>query len=286
MTKILIICGPTSTGKTQLAAGLAKKFFGELISADSRQVYQEMDIVTGKDQPKGVKIHGLDLVKPDEEFSVAHFVKYAVGLINQIIKRKKLPIVVGGTGLYINSLIKPPKTLLVKPDWRLRKQLDKKSVKELQRQLIRLNALRFEQMNHSDQLNPRRLIRAIEVEKFQQGPTFPAERTDFKKFDTLWIGLTAEKKILDKWIAKRVQTRVKAGAIQEWQKLKTKYKQGLPSMSGIGYRQLPDIGLWITAEQRYARRQLTYLKSNKQIHWFNLGKIGDIAKLVEAWYTK
>jgi len=102
----------------------------------------------------------------------------------------------------------------------------------------------------------------------------------------LWIGLTAEKKILDKWIAKRVQTRVKAGAIQEWQKLKTKYKQGLPSMSGIGYRQLPDIGLWITAEQRYARRQLTYLKSNKQIHWFNLGKIGDIAKLVEAWYTK
>jgi len=125
MTKILIICGPTATGKTQLAANLAKKFSGELISADSRQVYQEMDIVTGKDQPKGVKIHGLDLVKPDEEFSVAHFVKYAVGLINQIIKRKKLPIVVGGTGLYINSLIKPPKTLLVKPDWRLRKQLDK-----------------------------------------------------------------------------------------------------------------------------------------------------------------
>ena len=83
MTKILIICGPTATGKTDLAAKLAKKFNGELISADSRQVYKGMDIVTGKDKPVGVKIYGLDLVKPDEEFSVAHFVKSAATLINQ-----------------------------------------------------------------------------------------------------------------------------------------------------------------------------------------------------------
>ncbi|MBU2051914.1 tRNA (adenosine(37)-N6)-dimethylallyltransferase MiaA [Patescibacteria group bacterium] len=285
MKKILIVCGPTAIGKTALAVKLAKKFAGELISADSRQVYQGMDIVTGKDKPAGVKLHGLDLVKPDEEFSAAHFVQRARTLINQIIKRKKLPIIVGGTGLYINSLLNPPTTLSVKPDWQLRKQLEPKTVKELQNQLKKLGGQRWRQMNHSDRLNPRRLIRAIEVNKFQQGPAFPSERTDLK-FNTLWIGLRENKAILDERIAKRVKTRVKAGAIAEWQQLKAKYRQDLESMTGIGYRQLPDIAAWILSEQQYAVRQMTYFKKIRQIHWFELDQAGDIAKLVKAWYTK
>lgn len=268
MTKILIICGPTATGKTVLAARLAKRLNGELISADSRQVYEGMDIVTGKDRPKGVKIYGLDLVKPNEEFSVAHFVAFAATLINQINKRKKLPIIVGGTGLYIDSLVKPPSTLAVKPDWQLRKDLDKKSVEELQDQLKKFDSDRWQSMNHSDRLNPRRLIRAIEVEQSQQGPTFALQRTDLK-FDTLWIGLTADKKILDQKIAQRVKSRIKSGGIKEWHKLKQKYSANLPSMSGIGYRQLPDIDAWVKAEQQYARRQLTWFKKNRQIHWFD-----------------
>ncbi|MDP4030693.1 MAG: tRNA (adenosine(37)-N6)-dimethylallyltransferase MiaA [Patescibacteria group bacterium] len=285
MKKILIVCGPTAIGKTALAVKLAKKFAGELISADSRQVYQGMDIVTGKDKPAGVKLHGLDLVKPDEEFSAAHFVTQTRTLINQIIKRKKLPIIVGGTGLYINSLINPPATLSVKPDWQLRKQLEPKTVKELQNQLKKLGGQRWRQMNHSDRLNPRRLIRAIEVNKFQQGQAFPSERTDLK-FNTLWIGLRENKAILDERIAKRVKTRVKAGAIAEWQQLKAKYRQDLESMTGIGYRQLPDIAAWILSEQQYAVRQMTYFKKIRQIHWFELDQAGDIAKLVKAWYTK
>lgn len=251
-----------------MAARLAKKLNGELISADSRQVYQGMDIVTGKDRPKGVKIHGLDLVKPNEEFSVAHFVEFAATLINQIIKRQKLPIIVGGTGLYIDSLVKPPKTLAVKPDWQLRKKLESKTVGQLQRQLKKLNPARFKQMNHSDQLNTRRLIRAIEVEKFHQGPTFATQRTDLE-YDHLWIGLKENKAILDQRIVERVKARLKAGAIQEWQQLKTKYRSNLPSMSGIGYRQFPDIDAWIRAEQQYARRQLTWFKKNRQIRWFD-----------------
>ena len=268
MTKILIICGPTATGKTDLAAKLAKKFNGELISADSRQVYKGMDIVTGKDKPVGVKIYGLDLVKPDEEFSVAHFVKSAATLINQIIQRRKLPIIVGGTGLYLNSLVKPPKTLAVKPDWQLRKELEKKTIKQLQQQLKKINPDKWQLMNHSDQLNPRRLIRAIEVARFLQGPAFALQRTDLK-FDTFWIGLMADKSTLDQRITERVKSRVKAGAIAEWRELKAKYPATLPSMSGIGYRELPDIEAWIRAEQQYVRRQLTWFKKNKEIRWFD-----------------
>lgn len=277
MTKILIICGPTATGKTALAAKLANKFHGELISADSRQVYKGMDIVTGKDRPKRVKIHGLDLVNPDEEFSVAHFVQFARALINQI----RFPIIVGGSGMYIDSLVKPPATLAVKPYWQLRKELEKKTIKQLQQQLKKLNPDKWQAMNHSDRLNSRRLIRAIEVEKFRQGPAFALQRTDLI-YDCLWIGLTAPKAILDQKIAARVSDRVKAGAIKEWQKLKAKYPPGLASMSGIGYRQLPEVDRWIKAEQQYARRQLTWFKKNKAIYW----NPADVVKLVRTWYTK
>lgn len=271
MKKVLIIGGPTATGKTALAAKLAIKFGGEIISADSRQVYKGMDIVTGKDRPKGVTIHGLDLVRPDQEFSVAHFVQFARALINQI----RFPIIVGGSGMYLDSLIKPPETLTIKPDWPLRRRLETKTVAQLQAQLKKLNPLRFGQMNHSDQLNPRRLIRAIEVGGLQ-GETLKV------KYDALWIGLTADKETLAKKIEERVRARIKAGAIQEWQKLKQKYPADLPSMSGIGYRQLPDVDRWIKAEQQYARRQLTWFKTNKQIHWNPPG----VVKLVQTWYTK
>ncbi|MBU1323049.1 tRNA (adenosine(37)-N6)-dimethylallyltransferase MiaA [Patescibacteria group bacterium] len=284
MKKILIICGPTATGKTKLAASLAKKFSGEIISADSRQVYQGMDIVTGKDRPKGVKIHGLDLVKPDEEFSVAHFVKYAHSLINQI----RFPIIVGGTGLYLNALVNPPQTLTIPPDWQLRKKLEKKSIEQLQQQLKKINPLKFAQMNHSDQQNPRRLIRAIEVVKFPQGPAFPSKRTDLNQYDTFWLGLTADNTTLAERIEARVKQRVKAGAVKEWQGLKTKYRPNLPSMSAIGYRQLPDVTKWIQAEQQYARRQLTWFKKNSNIHWFDTTKAfqSPVVNLVKAWYTK
>jgi len=282
MIKVLIICGPTATGKTVLAAKLARKFNGELISADSRQVYKGMDIVTGKDRPKGVKIHGLDLVLPNEEFSAAHFVKYAHTLINQIHKRGKLPILVGGTGLYVNSLINPPPTLAVRPNWQLRKKLEKKSVEELQNQLSQVDAVRWRSMNHSDQLNPRRLIRAIEVNLQGLSSKVSSRRVPNGNYDTLWIGLTADKKTLDGRIEKRVKTRIKAGAIEEWQKLKKQYPAAHPSMTGIGYRELPDVEAWTRAEQQYARRQLTWFKKTKAIHW----NPDNIAKLVKTWYTK
>ena len=150
MGKILIVCGPTATGKTALASQLAKKFDGELISADSRQVYRGMDVVTGKDRPD-VPIWLYDVVNPDEEFSVSHWIKLARRAINDISKRGKLPIIVGGTGLYIHALLHPLETITIPPDRALREQLQEQSVKELQQMLTRGS------MNNSDWNNPRRL---------------------------------------------------------------------------------------------------------------------------------
>ena len=172
MRKLLIISGPTATGKTKLALKLAKLFGGELISADSRQVYKGMDIGTGKDRgtenrkqktENRIHIWGYDLVAPNEEWSAAHFVKLANKLIPKILKRDKLPIVVGGTGLYIKDLLRPPETLFISPNKKLRRLLEKLTLPQLQNKLRRINSRRFNIMNQSDRQNPRRLIRALEI---------------------------------------------------------------------------------------------------------------------------
>jgi len=287
MNKILIICGPTATGKTKLAVKLAQKFSGQIISADSRQVFKGMDIVTGKDLPvlrqANIKILGLDLVKPDQDFSVAHFIKFAKPLINTIYSKNQLPIIVGGTGLYLNALVKPIQTINIPPNVKLRKKLDKKTLPQLQKLLLKSNPDRFNKMNHSDQQNPRRLIRALEVSL--QGPTLKVGTIDL---DPLWIGLKADKKILDQRIETRVNQRIKAGAIKEWESLKQKYSSTAPSMSGLGYAQLPDIPAWIKAEQQYSRRQLTWFKANQAIHWFDTTTdyLQTVVNLIQAWYTK
>jgi tRNA dimethylallyltransferase len=282
--KVLIVCGPTATGKTALAAKLAKQFSGEIISADSRQVYQEMDIVTGKDRPRGVTILGYDLVKPDENFSVAHFIDFAVPQIKALVKKRKLPIVVGGTGLWLKALVEPIETIAVSPNPQLRKNLKDFSAGKLFKLLKELNSVRAKNMNHSDRNNPRRLIRAIEVTKSR-----PAGKVkNLNNMDVYWVGLTASLKILDDKIEKRVRQRLKLGAIKEWEKLTKTYSQKLPSMSALGYQQLPDIKKWITAEKQYLRRQITWFKKMPYIHWFDLAKdnwTNDVVRRVRSWYT-
>jgi len=184
--KLLVICGPTGVGKTSLAIQLAKKFNGEIVSADSRQVYKGMDIVTGKDLAKNSRFHLVsrwnlinlhvgfyevdevkvwlyDIVKPDYRFSVADYKECADSVIEDILNRGKLPIIVGGTGFYIRALLEGVGTMGVKPDWKLREKLQRCKVSELQRMLEETCPERMRGMNESDRKNPRRLIRAIEV---------------------------------------------------------------------------------------------------------------------------
>lgn len=199
---MLVIFGPTATGKTDLALSLARKFSGELISADSRQVYKNLDIGTGKVQPSskaekhkgywlvdGVKIHGFDLVEPPvykpgsykvssghepglrhETFTAADFIKFANSKLFRIRAAKKLPIVVGGSGFYIKALLDGLDSIGIAPNPNLRDQLEKLSTIALFQKLAKINPSRANSMNKSDRANPRRLIRAIEVATYRQKP--------------------------------------------------------------------------------------------------------------------
>lgn len=298
MNKLLIICGPTGVGKTSLALRLAKKFNGEIVSVDSRQVYKEMDIGTGKDHPKEMKIHLIDVVAPNQEFSVAQYVELAWKAIKDIWKREKLPIIVGGTGFYIKSLIDGIETLGVPPDWELRKKLSNLDIKKLREILEKTCPERLRGMNESDRKNPRRLIRAIEIASV--GVPSQLHSTPYI-LDPLFIGLTAPYKILYQRIDKRVDERVKIGQEVEIKKLLKKGYSWMKSVLGvtIGYKEWQPffegkvtkdevIQKWKFAEHGYSRRQMTWFRKDSRICWFNITEQGwqdEVEQLVGSWYN-
>ncbi len=309
MNKLLIICGPTACGKTSLGVKLAKQFNGEIISADSRQVYQDMDIVTGKDRESyaHIPVWGLDLVRPDEQFSAAHWLKFAQKATKDIWSRKKLPIVVGGTGFWIKALLEPVDSMGIPPDPKLRQQLEKSTLKQLQARLKIVNKNRWEKMNKSDKNNPRRLIRAIEISKKLPAQGWSTLGGKIKNY--LIIGLKAENKFLYQRIDQRVDERMKQGAQKEVSDLLKKgYSWDLPSMTSLGYREWrayfhPEDGqpladeakknkdkvmtAWKYSEHAYVRRQLTFFKKMENINWFDIRQPSwqkDVVKLVKTWY--
>jgi tRNA dimethylallyltransferase len=310
--KLFVICGPTATGKTAFTLRLAKKFAGEIISADSRQVYKGMDIVTGKDLPPKAKlinghylfdnipVWGLDLVNPNEEFSVAHYQKIAQKIIKNIQSRRKLPILVGGTGLYIKAIVEGIETIGIPPNKKLRKDLQKLTTTQLQNCLKKINPSHFNKLNRSDKHNPRRLIRAIEIAKLNQ-PKYLKKLKKNIPYNTLIVGLKSDNQILYQRIDQRVEKRIKEGTQKEIRNLLKKgYSWKLPSMSALGYRQWRSsfegketkeqaIKKWKFAEHAYCRRQLTWFKKIKKIHWFDI-KTKKFAQKIENqvkdWYHK
>lgn len=277
MNKLLVICGPTATGKTALGIRLAKKFNGEIVSADSRQVYIGMDIGTGKDF-KGAWL--LDVVKPNQPFSVAEYVKLAWQVIEDIWERGKLPIMVGGTGFYIKAIVDGIETMGVPPDWELREKLRYYDTKILRETLEKLDPEKLRRMNESDRKNPRRLIRAIELATKTVRPILARKPYTL---NPLFIGLTAPYKTLYQQIDERVDERVKAGIEEEIKKLLQIGYSWENSVLGttIGYREWQPyferkstleevVKKWKFAEHGYARRQMTWFKRDKRINWFDV----------------
>jgi len=311
MKKILVICGPTATGKTGLGLKLAKKFNGEIISADSRQIYKGMNIATGKDigQGRWLKDHWeiekipvwlLDIVEPNVEFSVAHYADLAWGKIKDIWQRGKLPIIVGGTGFYIKAVIENIPSRGISPDWSLRKKLESKPVEFLFEELAKLDSFRAGQMNTSDRKNKRRLIRAIEIARWQVTNRLP-EKEKLPVFETLFIGLKASFKFLYQQIDQRVELHFKMGAKKEiTELLKNGFSWNLPSMSAMGYQEWQPffekkadlsqvLSHWKFNEHAYARRQMTWFKKDKRIKWFDISQKGlenGVEKEVFIWYIK
>ena len=299
MKKLLVICGPTATGKTALAIKLAKKFDGEIVSADSRQVYKGMDIGMGKEWGD-VPIHGYDLVDPRREFSVSKYLKFARKILKDIWRRGKLPILVGGTGLYIKGVVDGIPTVEVPRNNELRKRLEEKSADELFESLSQLDAVRAGSMNSSDRKNPRRLVRAIEVAQWNLGHGVKCLTSDIlHPTSVLVIGLTAAKEPLNTRIEDRVGERVKAGIKKEIESL---LKNGVSwddqSMMSFGYRQYRDffegevpeevvVSEWTREEQKYVKRQMTWFKKDKRVGWFDIFEVDyqkKVEKMVAKWY--
>lgn len=294
--KILIIAGPTASGKTKLAMAVSKVIPSVLISADSRQVYKHMDVVTGKDHDPTIPIAGIDIVEPNKEISVAKWLNIVRPVIKQAQINNRLPIVVGGTGLYIKSLTKNIDTLGIKPNQQLRKELSQLSVNELQDKLTKINPKRFQEMNNSDANNPRRLIRAIEIATH---PHLHPTQTTNNNQDILSIGLSTSISKIKMYIKKRVIARLKdCSAIYETKQLLEQSKVSPQALTAIGYGPITKylngelskdelIRDWTQSELSYAKRQLTWFNKQKNFEWYNSHDprvFPQVVKRVKTWY--
>ncbi len=287
MKKVIVILGPTATGKSDLGVSLAKKFGGEVISADSRQVYKGLNLGTGKitrREMRGVRHHLLDVANPKKQFSVAEYKKLGERAIVSIYRNNRVPIIVGGTGLYIDTLVHDSSLPAVPPNKKLRAKLEKKSAAQLFSLLKKKDLRRAQEI---DSKNPRRLIRALEiVAALGKVP----KKSSGKKYDAFFIGLVLSEKDLKKKIEKRIKSRMKQGMVAEAKRL---------NREGLSYKRMRELGLEyrfladlmekkITQKEfienlsraiwKYTKRQMTWFKQNKNIHWFLPREIKKIGK--------
>lgn len=291
--KIIIILGRTATGKSDLAVEIAKRFNGEIISADSRQVYKGLDIGSGKitkKEMRGIKHHLIDVVGPKSVFTVAKFKQKANKAIREISQKGKIPIIAGGTAFYIDTVVFDQKIPSVLPNQKLRKELSSKSLDELQKILKKLDTDRY---NNIDLENKVRLVRAIEIAtEIGKVPKLDANQKNQSPFDPLFIGLDWPDDILKKRIHDRLMLRC-AGMIREAKKLR---KEGLSwkrmNEFGLEYRYLAKhLQGEISKEEmlseletkiwQFSKRQRTWFRKNKETKWFkptDLKKIEDVVK--------
>ena len=299
---LIVILGSTSSGKTEMGLRLAKKFNGEIINADSRQIYREMNIGTGKvESQKSVKskvckvkspIHLINIKNPNQKFSLSQYKKLAVKAINDIHKKGKIPILVGGTGLYISAIVDNLEIPKASPNNDIRKKLEKHTNQYLYKYLKKIDLKSAKIIGEN---NKRKLIRAIEVYKLT-GKAFSDQQTKGESlFNVLQIGIKIDREKLYKKIDKRVDKMIKIGLIKETKKLSKKYSFDLPAMSGIGYY---EIGQYlenkISLEEaiqkikfrthKYARRQMTWFKRDEKTEWVR--SYGEAKKLVSEFLEK
>lgn len=312
--KIIVILGQTASGKSELAVKIAKQFSafggGEIISADSRQVYKGLDIGSGKitkKEMRGIKHHLLDVASPKRVFTVAQYQELAKKAIQKIIKKGKMPIICGGTGLYIDALIYDYYLPEVAPQLKLRKELEKLSTEKLFEKLRKLD---FHRAKSIDKNNRRRLIRALEIVLITGKKVGILRQIQSKKssYDFLKIGIKKQPEKLKDLIKKRLLKRLKQGMIEEvknlhkkkrisWQRLDdlgleyryiSRYLRGIlskPRSRASSLRGRAEMIEMIEKESwQYAKRQMTWFKRDKNIHW--IMETDEAIKLVKDFLFK
>jgi tRNA dimethylallyltransferase len=339
--KIISIIGPTAVGKTSFALKLIDfleekdilEYTGfDIISADSRQVYKNLKIISGADIPpdfnkkddcfkkvshsqkKETRIYGIGMLEYQDEWSVAHFREFAQDIIKKSHAAGRLPIIVGGTGLYHEHLFNPSPILNIAPNQELRNELSGLEVVELQEKLCQLDQEKFEKMNKSDKNNPVRLIRALEIATFNQkmnrdnGQKRPenlqeSAQNQLSQPDQLTIGLKDDLENISQKIAKRVAKRFENGAKPEVEKIKFLVEEFGVNKQLVSATGVREIGAyldgfaeaekcqekWALREFQYAKRQLTWWKKRPNVKWFEVGQADwkiEAKELVNSWLAK
>lgn len=287
MNYLVAIVGPTGIGKSRLALHLARVLNGEIVSADSRQVYRYMDIGTAKPSPKDLSLvphHLINIVSPDESFSLAQYQQLAYQAIDDIQQRHKLPLLVGGSGLYIWSVLEGWRIPRVPPDLEFRHRLEERAAEAgpeaLYQELVKVAPVAASKV---DRQNLRRVIRALEVHRATKSPFPQPPNKEAPPFTILIVGLTTDRKELYSRIDLRIDEMIRQGLVEEVKRLADMgYGLNLPAISGIGYRQ---IGLYLKGEltlastiqqiksetHRFVRRQYNWFRlKDDRIKWFDI----------------
>ena len=292
-TTVIVICGPTASGKTALSIELAKKINGEIISADSMQIYKDMDIGTAKpseSEKQGIKHYLLDFVSPDTRYSVAEYKKDATTAIEEILGKGKVPIIVGGTGLYVDTLIYGIEYNEIKIDEQYRKELERiveeKGLKFLYEKAKNIDPLAMEKISENDK---KRILRVLEIYK-ATGKTKTEQEIESRKngvkYNYKVFALNMDRQVLYNRINIRVDKMFQSGLIEEVKNLKEKYNKFPTAMQGLGYKEVVEyledkitkeemIEKIKTETRRYAKRQLTWFRKNKETIWLDATKEKD-----------
>lgn len=302
--KVIVICGPTASGKTALSIELAKKINGEIISSDSMQIYKDMDIGTAKptkQEMQEIKHYLLDFVEPDQRYSVAQFKKDAEKAIEEILAKNKVPIIVGGTGLYVDSLIYGIEYQEIELDKKYREELEEKAQKEgletLYEQAQKIDPQAMEKISANDK---KRILRILEI-YHSTGKTKTQQEIESRKnevkYDYKVFALNMEREKLYERINKRVDIMIEQGLIQEVENLCSKYTEFPTAMQGLGYKEVVEYLQGKISEQemiekikmetrRYAKRQLTWFRKNKQTIWLDATKGKENVEIILKEYYK
>jgi tRNA dimethylallyltransferase len=303
MKSLIAIVGPTAVGKSELALHLAQWFPLEVVGADSRQVYRYMDIGTNKPSPAeraSVPHHVIDVIEPDEDFSLAMYHQLAIESTKTVQQKGKLPLLVGGSGLYVWSLVEGWIIPRVPPNQQLRGQLEVRAEQEgshsLYRELQNIDPAAAVKINPS---NTRRIIRALEIYHMTGQHPSQLQLKETPSFPILIIGLTQERNELYRRIDRRADKMIQKGLVEEVEQLfKRGYNLSLPSMSGIGYRQIGqflrnEVTLPLAIDKikyethRLVRHQYAWFRlSDSRIHWFDVsGAETKARKLIEGFIS-
>ena len=301
MNNIICIAGPTASGKTALAVELAKVLNGEVVSCDSMQVYRRMDIGTAKptqEEMQGIVHHMLDVAEPDEDFSVSRYCEMASGIVDDILARGKTAIIAGGTGLYMDSLIKG-NDFAPFPSTGMRERLEAQADAEgMEAMLTLLGSIDPEAAARLHLKDRKRILRALEV-YYETGETITEHNRKTQaippKYTPLWLGLDFEPRAaLYSRIDQRVDVMLEAGLVEE---IKNLLASGIPAkctaMQAIGYKEFIDaldgkITICEAADQvrqssrHYAKRQLTWFRRNSKMHWLIRNAGDDFGKILES----